>query len=169
MLDPPLEQSRTICWIQRNKKPSMFCSSEAPSTLISLTKPESSYHPTTLMVSSMSCLLVKHYRGNLHSFSNVTNISRVQTYKTYRALNIEPFGKHKVILKTRRKPWSSGRALGSRSEGHGFNPRPMLDGSGVKAMPGSIPTPTCSGSFSPSSTTASSSEPEIASSPSLDE
>ncbi len=41
----------------------------------------------------------------------------------------------------RRKPWSSGRALGSRSEGHWFNPRPLLDGSGVKAMPGSIPTP----------------------------
>jgi len=33
------------------------------------------------------------------------------------------------------------RALGSRSEGCGFDPRPMLDGSGVKAMPGSIPAP----------------------------
>jgi len=41
----------------------------------------------------------------------------------------------------RRKPWSSGRALGSLSEGRGFNPYPMLDGSGVKVMPGSIPTP----------------------------
>jgi len=38
-----------------------------------------------------------------------------------------------------RKLWSSGRALGSQSEGRGFDP--MLDGSGVKAMPGSIPTP----------------------------
>ncbi len=36
---------------------------------------------------------------------------------------------------------SSGRALGSQSEGCGFDPRPMLDGSGVKAMPGSIPAP----------------------------
>jgi len=36
---------------------------------------------------------------------------------------------------------SSGRALGSQSEGCGFNLRPMLDGSDVKAMPGSIPTP----------------------------
>jgi len=35
---------------------------------------------------------------------------------------------------------SSGRALGSRSKGRGFDPRPMLDRSGVKAMPGSIPT-----------------------------
>jgi len=26
--------------------------------------------------------------------------------------------------------------IGSRSEGRGFNPRPMLYGSGVKAMPG---------------------------------
>jgi hypothetical protein len=43
--------------------------------------------------------------------------------------------------KIRRKPWSSGRALGSRSEGRGFNACPMLDGSGVKAMPGLIPTP----------------------------
>ncbi len=34
--------------------------------------------------------------------------------------------------------WSSGRALGSRLEGHGFDPRPMLDGTGVKAMPGLI-------------------------------
>jgi len=40
-----------------------------------------------------------------------------------------------------RKLWSSGRALGSQSEGRGFNPRPMLDGSGVKAMLGSISTP----------------------------
>ncbi len=47
----------------------------------------------------------------------------------------------KQINGRRRKPWSSGRALGSRSEGRGFNPRPMLDGSGVKAMPGSISTP----------------------------
>ncbi len=40
-----------------------------------------------------------------------------------------------------RKLWSSGRALGSRSEGCGFDPHPMLDGSGVKAMPGSISAP----------------------------
>ncbi len=35
------------------------------------------------------------------------------------------------------------RALGSRSEGRGFDPRPMLDGSDVKAMhmPGLISTP----------------------------
>jgi len=35
------------------------------------------------------------------------------------------------------------RVLGSRSEAEcrGFDPRPMLDGSGVKAMPGSIPAP----------------------------
>ncbi len=39
------------------------------------------------------------------------------------------------------KLWSSGRALGSQSEGRGFHPTPMLDGSGVKAMPGSISTP----------------------------
>jgi len=31
-------------------------------------------------------------------------------------------------------------------EGCGFNPRPILDESGVKAMPGSIPAPN-SGSF----------------------
>jgi hypothetical protein len=37
--------------------------------------------------------------------------------------------------------WSSGRALGSWSEGRGFNPLPILDGSGVKATPESIPTP----------------------------
>ncbi len=47
----------------------------------------------------------------------------------------------KEYVTLRRKPWSSGRALGSRSEGCGFNPCPILDGSGVKAMPGSIPTP----------------------------
>jgi len=41
----------------------------------------------------------------------------------------------------KRKLWSSGRALGSRSEGLGIDPCPMLGGSGVKAMPGSIPTP----------------------------
>jgi len=27
------------------------------------------------------------------------------------------------------------------SKGYGFDPRPMLDGSGVKAVPGSIPAP----------------------------
>ncbi len=39
------------------------------------------------------------------------------------------------------KLWSSSRALGSWSEGCGFDPRPMLDGSGVKTMPGSISAP----------------------------
>jgi len=32
--------------------------------------------------------------------------------------------------------WSIGGAFGSQTEGGGFDPRPMLDGSGVKAMPG---------------------------------
>jgi len=41
----------------------------------------------------------------------------------------------------KRKLWSGGRALGSRSEGRGFDPGPMLDGSGVKVMSGSISTP----------------------------
>jgi len=36
---------------------------------------------------------------------------------------------------------SCGLALVSQSEGCGFDPRPILDGSGVKAMPGSISTP----------------------------
>ena len=35
----------------------------------------------------------------------------------------------------------SDRALGSRWEGCGFDPRPMLDGNGVKAKPGSITAP----------------------------
>ncbi len=39
----------------------------------------------------------------------------------------------------KKKLWSSGRALSSRSEGSGFDPCPMLDGSG--ALPGSISTP----------------------------
>jgi len=47
-----------------------------------------------------------------------------------------------LITKTiYRKLWSSGRVLGSRLEGRGIYPRPMLDGSGVKTMPGSIPAP----------------------------
>jgi len=37
--------------------------------------------------------------------------------------------------------WSSGGAFGSRLEGCGYDPCPMLDGSGVKAMPGSISAP----------------------------
>jgi hypothetical protein len=40
-----------------------------------------------------------------------------------------------TLLIQKRKQWSSGRALDSLSEGHGFDPRPMLDGRGVKAMP----------------------------------
>jgi len=31
--------------------------------------------------------------------------------------------------------------LDSRLEGHGFESHPILDGNGVKAMPGSIPEP----------------------------
>jgi len=31
--------------------------------------------------------------------------------------------------------------LDSRLEGHGFEPRPILDGNDVKAMQGSIPAP----------------------------
>ncbi len=38
-----------------------------------------------------------------------------------------------MIKCMQQKLWSSGRALG-------FDPRPMLDGSDVKAMPGLIPT-----------------------------
>jgi len=43
--------------------------------------------------------------------------------------------------KIKQKLWSSCRALGSRSEDCGFESHLMLDESGVKAMPGSIPTP----------------------------
>jgi len=35
-----------------------------------------------------------------------------------------------------RKLWSSGRVLGLQLEGRGFDPRTMLDGSCVKAIPG---------------------------------
>ncbi len=48
---------------------------------------------------------------------------------------------NKVYFTTKRKLWSRGRALGSQSEGRGFDHCPLLDGSGVKPMPGSIPTP----------------------------
>jgi len=37
-------------------------------------------------------------------------------------------------MNSQRKLWSSGRALGSRSEGRGFDTRPMLDGSGVNCQ-----------------------------------
>jgi len=46
----------------------------------------------------------------------------------------------------KQKLWSGGIALGSRSEGRGFDPCPMLDGSGVKAMPGSMISAPNSGS-----------------------
>jgi len=48
-----------------------------------------------------------------------------------------------LFLKTslNRKLWSSGRALGSQLDGCGFDPLPVLDGSGVKAMPGSMSAP----------------------------
>jgi hypothetical protein len=39
---------------------------------------------------------------------------------------------------------SCGLALVLQSECRGFDPRPMLDGSGVKAMPGSISAPNSS-------------------------
>jgi len=45
------------------------------------------------------------------------------------------------VLKIKQKLWFRGRALDSQTEGRGFNPCPMPDGSGVKAMPGSIPAP----------------------------
>jgi len=45
------------------------------------------------------------------------------------------------VSPNKRKLWPSGRVLGSRLEGRGIDPRPMLDGSGVKAMPGSILAP----------------------------
>ncbi len=46
----------------------------------------------------------------------------------------------KKVLGNKQRLWSGSRALGSQSEGRGFNPHPMLDGSGVRAMNGSIPT-----------------------------
>ncbi len=59
---------------------------------------------------------------------------------------LEHIGSVRKLIQVRtnypqRKLWTSGRALVSRSKGRGFNPCPMLDGSGVKAMPGSILTP----------------------------
>ncbi len=47
-------------------------------------------------------------------------------------------GNVKLTSKVKAKAVSSDRALGSRSEGRGFDPHPMLNGCGVKAMPGSI-------------------------------
>jgi len=44
-------------------------------------------------------------------------------------------------LNNKQKLSSSRRAIGSQSEGRGFKPCPLLDESGVKAMPGLIPTP----------------------------
>jgi hypothetical protein len=41
-----------------------------------------------------------------------------------------------IILKA--KLWSNGGVHGSRSEGRWFEPRPILNGSGVKAMPGKM-------------------------------
>jgi len=46
-----------------------------------------------------------------------------------------------ICLGLKQKLWSSGRVLGSQLEGRGIDPHPMFDGSGVKAMPGSIPSP----------------------------
>ncbi len=42
-----------------------------------------------------------------------------------------------TIFCLQRKLWSSGRVLSSQLElkGRGFDPRPMLDGIGIKAMP----------------------------------
>jgi hypothetical protein len=40
------------------------------------------------------------------------------------------------IQPKKRKLWSSGRVIGSPQENRGFEPCRMLDGSGVKAMPG---------------------------------
>jgi len=41
-----------------------------------------------------------------------------------------------LFEKKKQKLWSSDRVLGSRSKGRGIDPHPLLDGSGVKAMPG---------------------------------
>jgi len=38
-----------------------------------------------------------------------------------------------LVWSIKRKLWSSGRALGSQSDGCGFDPRPMLGESGVKS------------------------------------
>ncbi len=65
-------------------------------------------------------------------------------YKTDRE-RLKSRGKWEGERERQRKLWSNarsnGRALGSRSKGCGFDPHPMLDGSGVKAMPGSNPAP----------------------------
>ncbi len=46
-----------------------------------------------------------------------------------------------LINQLKLKLWSSSKVLGSRSKGRGFDPRPMLDGNGVKAMPGWLLVP----------------------------
>ncbi len=52
---------------------------------------------------------------------------------------IQEKGRFKIFKEKTNLSKSCG--LGLQSEGCGFDPRPMLDLSGVKAMPGSIPTP----------------------------
>ncbi len=51
------------------------------------------------------------------------------------------FGNLNIFISPFTKTKTSGGALGSCLEGRGFNPRPMLDESGVKAMPESISAP----------------------------
>jgi len=45
---------------------------------------------------------------------------------------------HLETVSLSRKLWSKTRVLSSQSKGRGFESRPMLDGSGVKAMPGKM-------------------------------
>jgi len=47
----------------------------------------------------------------------------------------------KLTIDGKRKLWSSGRVLGSWLDGRGIDLCPMLDGSGVRAMPRSNPVP----------------------------
>jgi len=56
-------------------------------------------------------------------------------------VKVKVYMQHQVLPIFVQNLWSSGRALGSQLEGCGFDPRPMLDGSGVKAMQGLIPAP----------------------------
>ncbi len=58
-----------------------------------------------------------HTHTNIHTHKQLNTQAHTQSHKG-------------------QKLWSSGRVLGSQSEGHGFNPRPMQDESGVKAVLG---------------------------------
>ncbi len=75
-----------------------------------------------------------HHQEDILMLSGCHLFNSIQHPEMFRDCRHGTTFARKKVIKLRQTLWSSGRLLGSRSEGCGFDPHPMQDAIVVKAM-----------------------------------